>query len=203
MIFYRAMTKLASFMLSAFLIVTLVGVLSCSKKKVAILKDEKIDVIEKPKTEGISIKKDKEKKDGSEIKSKQEYEKYLGKFHINVYGYKGEFILSAKNGKLSGTIRFLSWGKGAVEYLKEIHIKDSRISFIRSISTQKEKDRIGATRLLRQRFIGKFSKNGDSIQGYYEDGGSQNTWQARRWPDKCNFSIKALLKQSDFKVEYI
>ncbi|MDY6967284.1 MAG: hypothetical protein SVR08_01325 [Spirochaetota bacterium] len=180
MIIYLVMTKISSFMLSVFLIIALAGLFSCSKKKVANLKDEKVDIVKGPKTEGASTEKEKEEKDESELKIKQKYKKYLGEYRINVYGYKGVFKLNIINGKLSGTIRFLSWGKGVEEKLKNLKIQNSKISFIRSISTQKDKDRIGATRFLYQRFFGKFSKDGDSIQGYYEDSGSQNTWQAKR-----------------------
>ncbi|MDY6970259.1 MAG: hypothetical protein SVR08_16620 [Spirochaetota bacterium] len=169
------MTILTKFMFTTFLLcISLFCLISCSKSK-GFLKDTKTDIPQKSDTAETSV--DKDLKVNSNV---IEIKKYMGKYKIEVFVYKGILDLNMKDDKPYGTIRFQNWGNGAVEYLKDITIKGSKISFIRSITTPEEKKRIGSTRYLRQRFIGKFSKDGNSIYGYFEERGSQSTWKAER-----------------------
>ena len=113
-------------------------------------------------------------------KSRLPSAKFLGKYYINVSGFKGVLHFGIKNGQLVGAIRFPNWANGAIEYLKKIRINGHRLRFIRSVSTPKEKKRIGVSRYFVQKYFGKYSKKGRCIHGYFLDGGSEYTWNAGR-----------------------
>lgn len=144
-----------------------------------ILKKEKKAAVNRTGKKKIASRKTSDQKI-KRVKRNLPSSKYLGEYNINVSGYRGILKLYTRKGQLHGAIRFSTWGKGVTEYLSNISINNSQISFTRSISTIKERKRTGASRFLHQQYFGKYSKTGRVIKGYYIDSGSENIWFATR-----------------------
>lgn len=105
---------------------------------------------------------------------------YLGSYTIRIAQYRGILRIWTKKGKHYGTVRFLNWGKGATEYVKNVSVRNSQIYFVRSITTEAERKRTGATRYFTQRYYGRISSDRKVIQGHYNDAGAEVSWTATR-----------------------
>lgn len=105
---------------------------------------------------------------------------YLGSYTIRIAQYRGILRIWTKKGKHYGTVRFLNWGKGATEYVKNVSVRNSQIYFVRSITTEAERERTGATRYFTQRYYGRISSDRKVIQGHYNDAGAEVSWTATR-----------------------
>ncbi len=107
--------------------------------------------------------------------------KYLGRYNVIVQGHPGILFLREKDGKLSGTMRFPKWGKGAVEYLRGVRIDNGKIRFTRSANSAKEIKRLGANYYFTHRFYGTYSKSGNKIEGYFiNDRKEKHLWEGSR-----------------------
>jgi hypothetical protein len=105
---------------------------------------------------------------------------YIGSYTIRIAQYQGILKIWTQKGKHYGTLKFLNWGKGATEYLKDVSVRNSQIYFVRSITTDAERKRTGATRSFTQRYYGRISGDRRVIQGHYNDAGAEVTWTATR-----------------------
>jgi hypothetical protein len=105
---------------------------------------------------------------------------YLGSYTIRIAQYRGILRIWTKKGKHYGTVKFLNWGKGATEYVKNVSVRNSQIYFVRSITTEAERKRTGATRYFTQRYYGRISGDRRVIQGHYNDAGAEVSWTATR-----------------------
>lgn len=105
---------------------------------------------------------------------------YLGSYTIRIAQYRGILRIWTKKGKHYGTVKFLNWGKGATEYVKNVSVRNSQIYFVRSVTTEAERKRTGATRYFTQRYYGRISGDRRVIQGHYNDAGAEVSWTATR-----------------------
>ncbi len=105
---------------------------------------------------------------------------HLGTYRINASGNPGYLFLGAKDGYVYGSVRFPQWGRGAMEGLKGVRIQGNRISFIRSVNTQAERERTGAPTYFTQVYTGEYRNGGRAIQGRYMVGGSPRMWDAQK-----------------------
>ena len=106
--------------------------------------------------------------------------KFLGTYRADVSDHKAILIFYRKRrGHLGASIRFLSWGRGKVEYLKNVRVERNSIYFLRSCRAKLCRH-IGATTNISQRFRGEISADGIKIEGYYKGGESDTRWEATR-----------------------
>ena len=105
--------------------------------------------------------------------------RFLGKYRIQVQGHTGSLRLWIKDNRVSGTVQFPQWGKGATEYLKGVKISNGGISFTRSASSIKEINRLGANSYFTQKFSGRYSNSGKKINGFFiNDRQEKHQWEA-------------------------
>ncbi|MBN2038730.1 MAG: hypothetical protein JW864_01730 [Spirochaetes bacterium] len=102
---------------------------------------------------------------------------YLGKYKIDASGNTGFLYLSAKRGKLYGTVRFPEWAHGVFEPLKNVWIKKEKIGFIRSVDSVEEAKRVGAPTFFTQEYHGEYKNDGNVIEGYYINRGAKMMWR--------------------------
>ncbi len=109
------------------------------------------------------------------------HQQHLGKFKIHLQGHEGILILGVSKDRVYGTVRFPSWGKGAVETLKGVRVNSGGVKFLRSASTPEEIKRLGANYLFKQKFSGSFNPTGKIIKGFMvNDRGEKYEWEAER-----------------------
>ncbi len=104
----------------------------------------------------------------------------VGQFKFSMSGYKGELVLSEKEGVVSGTLKFHNWGNGVPQPLKAIKLNGNRIFFERSMETREELKRYGGRTFFKQKFYGIFSPDFSKIKGYYRYLGAQDNWNANK-----------------------
>ena len=114
------------------------------------------------------------------IKTKTTTVSVMGSYAVNVSGHRGTMVISWKGGMLTGTIQFPQWAKGQKEYLKKVRLNGNKISFTRSVETEKERSRIGAPTYFVQDFTGEISDGGKLIKGYFTNHGTKEMWEAER-----------------------
>ena len=119
-------------------------------------------------------------KPGSKAGAEVTITAYIGSYTIRIAQYRGILKIWTEKGKHYGTLKFLNWGKGATEYLKNVSVRNSQIYFVRSITTDAERKRTGATRSFTQRYYGRISGDRKVIQGHYNDAGAEVIWTATR-----------------------
>lgn len=104
---------------------------------------------------------------------------YAGNYKIFTGGYEGLLsIYYTKSGSLEGYLQFPKWGKGKIELLKFIQIKNNQITFIRSCEG-KECIEIGSPYNFKQTYIGSFNEKGE-LEGKYFGTHSSGQWKAIR-----------------------
>ena len=104
----------------------------------------------------------------------------LGIYRLTASGHRGILRLYSRKNRSYGYIRFPHWAKGVAEPLKYLRIKGNKISFIRSVTTKKELQRVGANFYFTQRYYGTFNKNKTFISGFYTSRGAKSIWEARK-----------------------
>ena len=106
--------------------------------------------------------------------------KLLGKYKIVASGHHGILNIWQNENNLYGSVKFPQWANGVTEYLKEVSVRDNKISFTRSISTKNELKRIGADSYFIQSYSGIYSDSGMSIKGFYVNKGARFLWEAKK-----------------------
>jgi hypothetical protein len=109
-----------------------------------------------------------------------EYKFYVGSYRLKMSGFTGVLNITFTEGAYQGTIYFENWGNKTPQPLKNLKIREKKIYFIRSITTEEEKIKFGSSRYFQQTYYGLFSDDGMMIRGYYNDSGAENKWEARR-----------------------
>lgn len=128
-------------------------------------------------SEEISPKEKKSRNINKEILPPKEY---LGYYTLNIKGHVGKIFLGIYKNRLIGTVRFPNWANGKTEVLKNVRIRKNRISFVRSISTNAERKRIGAPHYFRQEYYGRVYENGKNMKGSMLSEGVKTSWEAKR-----------------------
>lgn len=104
---------------------------------------------------------------------------YFGTYKVDVSGNDGYLYLKLRNGRIYGSIRFPHWANGSFEPLKRLRIyKNGRISFIRSVESQEEANKVGVRTFFTQWFYGNYRKDGTEIHGDYTSRGAESAWKA-------------------------
>lgn len=103
---------------------------------------------------------------------------YIGDYTVNAAGNHGYLSLRAGGSAVYGTIRFPDWGRGATEYLKNVRIVSGTLYFTRSVTTQQELKRLGASAYFVQQYSGEYLRSGNLIRGYYTVHGERKQWEA-------------------------
>lgn len=102
---------------------------------------------------------------------------YAGTYRINAAGHIGILYLREHEGKPAGTVRFPKWGKGVNEPLYGVDVKGRNISFTRSVSSEREMNRVGAQHKFVQRYYGRFSDDGRTVKGHFLRSGTRYSWE--------------------------
>lgn len=104
---------------------------------------------------------------------------FAGNYKIFTGGYEGLLtIYYSQSGFPEGYLQFPKWGKGKIELLKFIEIKNNQITFIRSCEG-KECVEIGSPYNFKQTYIGSFNEKGE-LEGKYFGTHSSGQWKAIR-----------------------
>ncbi len=106
--------------------------------------------------------------------------RYAGNYRMSAAGHKGYLYLRDREGRPYGTVKFPGWGKGVNEPLKSLAVKGRHISFVRSVTTEAERKRIGAPSLFIQNYFGQFSGNGRFVRGHFVRAGTRYAWSAEK-----------------------
>ncbi len=107
--------------------------------------------------------------------------RFLGRYSADISGHKATFIVYAtKNGYLGASLKFHSWGTGAVHYMRGVRVSGSTIYFKRQCEADLCR-KIGSSHLINQDFTGEISANGAEIKGTYLGGQNASRWSARRF----------------------
>lgn len=121
---------------------------------------------------------------GNESESGSEFipppKEYLGVYDVRVSGHKGILYLRIRNNKLKGTLRFPKWAKGSWERCKSIKIRGNSLFFIRSVTSPKERKRVGAPHFFKQVYRARFYKKGKKIVGTYSLGKERTSWEGKK-----------------------
>ncbi len=105
---------------------------------------------------------------------------FAGEYKIVLEEYQGVLTIMKRGGGYRGTLRFVNWGTGAAEELKNFSIRNNSIYFLRSITSSDDLVKYGSSRYFRQEFHGEFSEDGRSLNGYYNETGVEIKWYARK-----------------------
>jgi len=143
------------------------------EKNGSMIKDREEDRHIEGKTAKETIRENKET-DGVE------YKFYVGSYRLKMSGFTGVLNITFTEGVYKGTIQFENWGNNTPQPLKNLKIREKKIYFIRSITTEDEKIKFGSSRFFQQTYYGLFSDDGMMIRGYYNDSGAENKWEAHR-----------------------
>jgi hypothetical protein len=115
---------------------------------------------------------------GDDQKTEAAFKLVAGEYRMRVSGFTGTLMIVYEVGVYSGTIRFDGLGNNVPQPLKNLRIKDGKIYFIRSVTTDEEMKKYGSRRYFVQTYHGTFSEDGKQIKGRYMDSGTENRWEA-------------------------
>lgn len=103
-----------------------------------------------------------------------------GTFRLHVAGFRGTLKIWKEDGKYNGTVKFIGWGTGVPQPVKNLNINVNRIYFVRSVTNEEDMKKYGGSKFFKQEFHGVYNNDSSKISGYYKQGGIEYRFAAYR-----------------------